>query len=135
MTEMGGMEMEVREKVVVPLGYGKYVRSDKIVGMEPIEDERGPGRRTRVYVEGVTGPIIASRTENSILANMVSIPREILEATAAFELLQDIADDLRRIGPMLRTSIKQESRLDLNHIEKRIEEILQHELDFDQVTV
>lgn len=36
------MGMEVREKVVVPLGYGKYVRSDKIVGMEPIEDERGP---------------------------------------------------------------------------------------------
>lgn len=51
------------------------------------------------------------------------------------ELLKDIADDLRRIGPMLRTSIKQESRLDLNHIEKRIEEILQHEMDFDQVTV
>lgn len=129
------MGMEVREKVVVPLGYGKYVRSDKIVGMEPIEDERGPGRRTRVYIEGVPSPIIASRTENSILANMVSIPREVMEATAALELLKDIADDLRRIGPMLRTSIKQESRLDLNHIEKRIEEILQHEMDFDQVTV
>ncbi|MGI5840234.1 MAG: hypothetical protein ACOX8W_11315 [bacterium] len=133
--ETSGMGMEVREKVVVPLGYGKYVRSDKIVGMEPIEDERGPGRRTRVYIEGVPSPIIASRTENSILANMVSIPREVMEATAALELLKDIADDLRRIGPMLRTSIKQESRLDLNHIEKRIEEILQHEMDFDQVTV
>lgn len=127
--------MEVRENVIVPLGYGKYVRSDKIVGMEPIEDERGPGRRTRVYIEGVQGPVIASRTENSILANMVSIPREVLEATAALELLQDIADDLRRIGPMLRASIKKEARLDLNHIEKRIEEILQHEIDFDQITI
>jgi hypothetical protein len=33
--------MEIREQVIVPLGYGKFVRSDKIVALEPIED--GPG--------------------------------------------------------------------------------------------
>ncbi len=125
--------MDVRENVIVPLGYGKFVRSDKIVGLEPIEEDRGPGRRTRVYVEGITHPVIASRTENSILANMVSIPREVLEATAAMELLQDIYDDLRQIGPMLRASIKKEAKLDLDKIDKRVEEILKHELDFEQV--
>lgn len=123
--------MEVREDVIIPLGYGKFVRSDKIVGLEPIEDDRGPGRRTRVYVDGIRGPIIASRTENSIIANMVETPREVLEATAAMELLQDLLDDLERIGPMLRKSIRDEAQLDLNKLEKRIEEILKHEIEFD----
>jgi hypothetical protein len=40
--------MEIRENMVVPLGYGKFVRSDKIVGLEIIED-RGPGRRTIIH--------------------------------------------------------------------------------------
>ena len=115
----------------MPLGYGKYARSDKIVALEPIEENRGPGRRTRVYVEDIKTPMIASRTENSILASIVEIPREVLEATAAMELLQDILDDLERIGPMLRTSIRKEAELDLNKIEKRIEEILKHEIEFE----
>ncbi len=123
--------MELRENVIIPLGYGKYVRSDRIVALEPIEEDRGPGRRTKVFIEDMKAPMIASRTENSIIANIVETPREVLEATAAMELLQDILDDLERIGPMLRTSIKKEAELDLNKIEKRIEEILKHEIEFE----
>ncbi|MHB1393976.1 MAG: hypothetical protein ACYCYE_13055 [Clostridia bacterium] len=123
--------MMVRENSIVPLGYGKYVRSDKIVALEPIEDDRGPGRRTRVYVEEFQNPIIASRTENSIIANISEVPREIMEATAAYELLQDIYDDLQQIGPMLRKSIRKEANLDLDKIQKRVEEILKHEIEFD----
>lgn len=123
--------MIVRENSIVPLGYGKYVRSDKIVALEPIEDDRGPGRRTRVYVDKIDNPIIASRTENSIIANISEVPREMMEATAAYELLQDIYDDLQQIGPMLRKSIKKEANFDLDKIQKRIEEILKHEIEFD----
>ncbi|MDP4090023.1 MAG: hypothetical protein Q8930_12235 [Bacillota bacterium] len=86
--------MDIKEGVMVPLGYGKFARSKKIISLEPIEDERGPGRRTMVHVEEVKSPIIASRTENSILANMVEIPRNELEASAALELLYDIRDDI-----------------------------------------
>jgi hypothetical protein len=125
--------MEIRENIMVPLGYGKFVRSDKIVSLEPIEDERGPGRRTIVYVEDVKSPLIASRTENSILANMVEIPREELEAAAALELLKDIRDDILQIGPMLRKSIKKEADFDIDKIEKRINEILRHEIEFDGI--
>ncbi|HYF75321.1 MAG TPA: hypothetical protein VD757_01930 [Candidatus Nitrosocosmicus sp.] len=123
--------MIIRENSIVPLGYGKYVRSDKIVALEPIEDDRGPGRRTKVYVEQFENPLIASRTENSIIANISEIPREAMEATAAYELLQDIYDDLQQIGPMLRKSIRKEAELDLDNIQKRIEEILKHEIEFD----
>jgi hypothetical protein len=123
--------MDIRENVIVPLGYGKFVRSDKIFALEPIEDERGPGRRTHVYVDGMRNPLVASRTENSILANIAETPREVIEATAAMELLQDILDDIEQIGPMLRNSIKKEAGLDLHGIQKKIEEILKHEMDFD----
>jgi len=123
--------MEVRENIMVPLGYGKFARSDKIVSLEPIEDDRGPGRRTLVYIEDTRSPLVASRTENSILANMVEVPREQLEAAAALELLRDIHDDIQRIGPMLRRSIKKEADFDLERIDKRITEILKHEIDFE----
>ena len=123
--------MEIKEGIMIPLGYGKFARSDKIISMEPIEDDRGPGRRTIVYVEEVKSPIIASRTENSILANMVEVPRSELEATAALELLYDIRDNMQQIGPMLRKSIKKEAGFDIDRIEKRIDEILQHEIEFD----
>jgi hypothetical protein len=53
------------------LGFGKYARSDRIYALEPIETaERGSGRRTRVWVEGVAEPIVASRTERTILHEM-----------------------------------------------------------------
>jgi hypothetical protein len=122
--------MEVREHVMVPLGYGKFARSDKIISLEPIEDDRGPGRRTLVHVEEVRSPLVASRTENSIIANMVEVPREELEAAAAFELLHDILDDIQQIGPMLRKSIKKEANFDIDRTEKRINEILKHEIEF-----
>lgn len=123
--------MEIREQVIVPLGYGKFARSDKIVALEPIEEGRGPGRRTRVYIEQLPTPIIASRTENSIVANIVRTPREVLEATSALELLQDVLDDISKVGPMLRKSIKKEAGLNLEEIERRIVEILQLKIDLE----
>ncbi|HYX84023.1 MAG TPA: hypothetical protein VE777_03545 [Gaiellales bacterium] len=56
---------------MVFLGYGKYVRADRIYALEPIEGEdRGDGRRTHVWVEGMPDPVVASRTERTILADM-----------------------------------------------------------------
>jgi hypothetical protein len=56
---------------MVFLGFGKYARADKIYALEPLgEGERGHGRRTRVWIEGVPDPIVASRTERTILLDM-----------------------------------------------------------------
>jgi len=60
---------------MVFLGFGKYVRADRIFAVEPIrDDDRGSGARTRVWVEGIPEPLIASRTERAILAEMGVVP-------------------------------------------------------------
>jgi hypothetical protein len=123
--------LEIREHIIVPLGYGKFVRSDKIVALEPIEEDRGPGRRTKVFVDQVPYPLIASRTEHVIIANMVETPKEILEATAALELLQDLLDEITQVGPMLRKSIKKEATLDLDKFERKMREILNHQAEWE----
>lgn len=123
------MKLEIRENLIIPLGYGKYVRSDMIIALEPIEEDRGPGRRTRVFVKQLPSPLIASRTETSVVASIVETPKEVMEATAALDLLHDIYDDIYQIGPMLRKSIKKEAQFDLDKIERRINEILKHEIE------
>lgn len=55
---------------MVPLGYGRFVRADEIVAVLPIEEGRGNGRRTHVHVAGLTAPVVASRSEEAILADM-----------------------------------------------------------------
>jgi len=53
------------------LGFGKFARSDRIYALEPLpEGQRGHGSRTRVWVEGIPDPIVASRTERAIIAAM-----------------------------------------------------------------
>jgi hypothetical protein len=54
---------------MVPLGYGKFVRADRVFALVPIED-RGDGRRTFVHVEGLGEPIVSSRSERAILADV-----------------------------------------------------------------
>ena len=52
---------------LVPLGYGKLVRADRVFALVPLEGpDRGDGRRTLVYVDGIAEPIVASRSEAAI---------------------------------------------------------------------
>jgi hypothetical protein len=52
---------------LIALGYGKYVRADRVFALVPLEGEaRGDGRRTLVHVEGIEDPIVASRSEGAI---------------------------------------------------------------------
>ena len=48
---------------MVFLGFGKYARADKIYALEPIRGkDRGGGKRTLVWVDGISEPIVASRS-------------------------------------------------------------------------
>jgi len=118
--------MEIRRNEIIPLGYGKYFRSDKIVGLEPIADDRGPARRTYVYVEGRPEPVVASRAEGTILRDLV-LSQEEVEASVALDLLDRILHELERVGPILRRSIREETGLDIDDLVVRIRRVLARE--------
>ncbi len=63
--------MAKRDAHMIPLGYGKVVKADRVYALVPLEPgERGEGRRTYVHVEGLDTPIVASRSERAILADL-----------------------------------------------------------------
>jgi len=123
---VGRVVTRVEKGQMVALGYGKYFRSDSIVGLEPIEEDegRGPGKRTRVYVHGLVAPLIASRTEGTILRDMVELPSEIIRAQEQYHLLADILDTVQEIDPMLRRIVREQGKWDLDRVERRILEVL-----------
>jgi hypothetical protein len=116
--------MRIEKGVMVALGYGKYFKSESIVGLTPIEEGRGPGRRTFVYIQGVPEPFIASRSEGAILRDMVEMPGEVTRVREQQLLLADILDTIMEIEPMLRTIIHDQGNWDLDRLEERINDIL-----------
>jgi hypothetical protein len=120
----GGLMMKVEPGIMVPLGYGKYFRSDRIVGLEPIEEGRGPGQRTRVYIDQLPTAIIASRSEGAILGDVVEMPKEITKSREQRELLSDILDTISEINPLLRSIIRDQGKWDLDRLEERIRDVL-----------
>jgi hypothetical protein len=68
-----GQPYAVMAARMVHLGYGKWVRADRVFAVVPLEgDERGDRRRTYVHVEGLLEPLVASRSERAILADVES---------------------------------------------------------------
>jgi hypothetical protein len=118
------MAMRIEKGLMVPLGYGKYFRSDSIVGLESIEEGRGPGQRTRVYIEHLPTPIVASRSEGAILRDMVEMPKEVTRSREQRELLSDILDTIDDINPLLRSIIRDQGKWDLDRLEERIRDTL-----------
>lgn len=123
--------MRVEKDLMVALGYGKYFRSDVIVGLQPIEEEagRGPGRRTLVYVQGYAEPVVGSRSEGAILRDMVSMPNEVTRAQEQRQLLAEILETVQEIDPMLRAFIRDQGHWDLTQLERRIRETLRETED------
>jgi hypothetical protein len=69
--------MPKRDPRLVSLGYGKFVRADRVYALVPLPpEERGEGRRTWVHVDGVAEPIVASRSERAILADVENALQE-----------------------------------------------------------
>jgi hypothetical protein len=63
--------MPKRDPRLVSLGYGKFVRADRVYALVPLDPkDRGEGRRTYVHVDGLDEPIVASRSERAILTDV-----------------------------------------------------------------
>ena len=100
---------------MVFLGFGKYVRADRIYALEPIRgDQRGGGKRTLVWVEGIADPVVASRTERTILHDMgqdAAVGTRLLDE--ALSLAERVAQDADR------------GRVDLGDLGRRARKLLE----------
>ncbi|HEU4331388.1 MAG TPA: hypothetical protein VFR40_09765 [Lapillicoccus sp.] len=103
-----------RDARMVSLGFGKYARSDRIYALVPLTGEdRGDGRRTQVWVEGVSEPIVASRTEVTILRDMGQ------EAAVEAPLVDEALDLASRLA-----AAADEGRVDLGDLGRRARRLL-----------
>jgi hypothetical protein len=99
---------------MVFLGFGKYARADKVYALEPLVGaDRGGGRRTRVWVEGVSEPLIASRTERTILHDMGHEGGDSALLDGAIDLAERLA------------SAAEEGRVDLGDLGRRARRLLE----------
>ena len=98
---------------MVFLGFGKYARADKVYALEPlVGDERGGGRRTRVWVEGIPDALIASRTERTILHDMGHDAGDSALLDGALDLAERLA------------AAADEGRVDLGDLGRRARKVL-----------
>lgn len=119
--------MKVQKGRMIPLGYGKYVRAESIVSIVPIEEGRGPGKRTQVSVKGLDAPIIASRSENAIIRDVTESRAEASVSREQLELLEDILDSVEEINPLVRNIIRDQGNWNLDRLEQRLKEALNRE--------
>jgi hypothetical protein len=106
--------MPDRSPRMIFLGFGKWARSDRIYALEPLEgSERGHGKRTRVWVDGVPDSIVASRTERTILSEMGEDG-----ATSA------VLDEALELAERLATAVDQ-GRVDLGDLGSRARRVLE----------
>ena len=100
---------------MVFLGFGKWVRADCIYALQPITGEaRGGGQRTLVWVEGIADPLVASRTERTILHDMGQ------DAAAG----QPLLDDALALAERLAADAEQ-GRVDLADLGRRARRLLE----------
>ena len=117
--------MRIQSSVLVHLGFGKYVRSDQVTAVIPIEEDRGPGRRTFVHLEGRVDPIVASRAEDSLVRDLVQEPKEVTQSRQQQEILRDLLQDLGSVNATVKRISRDEGGLDLELLERRIREVVE----------
>lgn len=127
--------MDIAPRMVF-LGFGKWVRADRIYALEPVGDERrGSGSRTLVHVDGIAEPLVASRTEQTILREMgqgggaAAGMQQARLLDAALALADRVAHDAEKVGPLLAKSIKAEAGVDVEELGRRARSILEATVD------
>lgn len=99
---------------MVALGFGKFARADRIFALERLRgDDRGEGRRTRVWIDGIADPLVASRTEVTILRDMGQ------ESAVAGSELDEALDLAARLA-----AAAEAGRVDLSDLGRRARRLL-----------
>ena len=119
--------LEIRRDLMVSLGYGKYWRSDAIVGLMPIDEDRGPGRRTQVYTSTLPDPIVASRSEEAILEEMAVPSDDALRSGELREALADLIAAFDHFPDVIHRMLATEAHFDVTGWARRLGRLLPRE--------
>src|SRR5258708_37366271 len=100
---------------MVFVGDGKGARAVRFYALQPITgDDRGGGRRTLVWVEGIPEPIVAARTERTILGEMGQ------DAAVHVQLLDEALEFAERVA-----QDADKGRVDLSDLGRRARRLLE----------
>lgn len=116
--------MRIQTGQLVALGYGKYVRSDEVVAVEPITEGRGPGRRSLVWVRGVPEPLVASRAEGSIVDDLTTPADEAARMKTQRATLRRVTGALEGVSPGVKRVIAEESGTDIDGLIEEARQVL-----------
>jgi hypothetical protein len=105
--------MTIQSDQLISLGYGRYVRSDEVVAIEPITEDRGPGRRTLVWVRGLPEALVASRSERAIADDLLTRADDAAHLDEMRKLLRSLGRRLDEVPAVLRRIIREEAGVDL----------------------
>lgn len=108
--------MRIQSGQLVALGYGKYVRSDDVMVVEPITEGRGPGRRSLVWIRGLPDPVVASRAEGSIVDDLVTPVEEAARMKAQRAVLRKMTDTFGSVSPGVRRVLGEETGADVDEL-------------------
>ena len=108
--------MWIKPDQMVSLGYGRYVRSDDVSAVEPIDEGRGPGRRALVYLRGRTAPIVASRSEEAIIRDLTASMDEVDRGRNQRLVLQHVVNSLDEVPGAFRRRLRERQGIDLDQL-------------------
>ncbi len=104
--------MWIEANRIVSLGYGRYVRSDEVAAVEPIEEGRGPRRRALVYLRGRAAPFVASRSEEAIIRDLTGDSAE--KGRQQRLVLEDVVRSLDGVPGAYRRRLRERDGIDLD---------------------
>ncbi len=116
--------MRIQSGQLVALGYGKYVRSEEVVAVEPITEGRGPGKRSLVWVRGLADPFVASRAEGSIVDDLVTPVEEAARMKTQRSVLRRMVGLLGAVSPGVGRVLAEETGTDIGELLAEANQVL-----------
>ncbi len=116
--------MRIQTGQLVPLGYGRYVRSDEVVAVEPVTEDRGPGRRSLVWVRGLPEPLVGSRAEGSVVDDLVTPAEEAARMKSQRGVLRRAVQALEGVSPGVRRILGEETGVDFGELIEEAHRVL-----------
>lgn len=117
--------MQLRRERFVSLGHGSFVRSDDVTAVEPIHEDRGPGRRALVWVCGLPEPLISSRSEETVMNDLTGRGhQDVAREQSLAEVLDRMTSALERMPAVTLRLLQAESGEDFGRLADEAQALL-----------